>query len=126
VGELRRALEQSGLWDRTALLITADHGLRPGAWIGRLGWTEELDRLTGRQDPVTVPFILKLPGQTSPAVVEKSFSNVLAADLGLAVLRGTISTSDQAAAWLSGHATSGTKRDPSAITSMKPAGIPAN
>ena len=126
LGELRRALEQSGLWDRTALLITADHGVRPQAWAGHLGWTAELDRLTGREAPVTVPFILKLPRQTSPAVVEKSFSNVLAGDLGLAVLRGAVSTPAQAAAWLNGHAPSGIKPDPAAITSMKPARIPTN
>jgi hypothetical protein len=135
LGELRRALEQSGLWDRTALLITADHGLRPGAWIGHLGWTQELDRLTGRKDPLTVPFILKLPGQTAPAVIEKRFSNVLSGDLGLAVLRGAVTTPAQAAEWLSSHAMGEVKRDvprdaardtPAAITSMKPARIPAN
>jgi membrane-anchored protein YejM (alkaline phosphatase superfamily) len=131
LGELRRAVERAGLWDQTAVLITADHGLRPGAWIGHLGWTRELDRLTGHESPVRVPFILKLPGQAPPAVqqppavIDTSFSNVLAGDLGLAVLSGAVSTPAQAAAWLNQHA--GTKPDhPAAISFTKPAPNPAN
>jgi hypothetical protein len=100
VAEIRRAIDQAGLSDRTALLLTADHGLRPGAWIGRMGWTGELDRMTGRQPPSTVPFILKLPGQNRAVEVERSFSNVAAADLSLAVLEGKVSTASEAAAWM--------------------------
>ncbi len=130
LGELRRAVQQAGLWDQTAVLITADHGLRPGAWIGHLGWTQELDRLTGRENPVRVPFILKLPGHSPGAVAEATFYNSLATDLGLAVLQGTVSTPDQAAAWLNEHATghggAETKPDPAAISFTKPARSPAN
>jgi hypothetical protein len=104
VGELRRTLEQAGLWDRTTILITADHGLRPGAWIGRIGWTEEMDRVTERKPPLTVPFILKLAGQEQAGAVEKPFSNVAAADLSLAVLEGKIATAPQAEAWMNQRA----------------------
>ncbi len=100
VGELRRVIAEAGLAGSTTLLLTADHGLRPGAWIGRMGWTEELDRLTGRQPPSTVPFILKLPGQDQAVPVEKSFSNVAAGELALAVIEGKITTAAQAAAWM--------------------------
>lgn len=100
LGELRAAIEQAGLSDRTSLLVTADHGLRPGAWIGRMGWTEELDRLTQRQPPETVPFILKLAGQKQAVRVEHVFSNVAGADLALAVLGGKVATTQQAAAWM--------------------------
>jgi len=100
VGELRRMLEQAGLWDQTALLITADHGLRPQNWIGRLGWTRELDRLTEDQLPLYVPFILKLAGPAQPAVVHQGFSNIVSADLVLAILDGDVSTAPEAAAWL--------------------------
>jgi Sulfatase len=100
VGELRKQLEQTGLWDTTSLMITADHGLRPGAWVGHLGWTKELDQLTGGHAPLYVPFILHLAGQQQPVEVGKSFPNVLCELLGLAVLRGEVTTGAQAAAWL--------------------------
>ena len=119
VGELRRALERAGLWDQTAVLITADHGFRPGAWTGHLGWTDELDRLTKHQAPVNVPFIVKLPEEITGAIIDKPFSNVATGDLGLAVLSGAVSTPAQAVAWLDQHSSSPAKQDAPAITSVK-------
>lgn len=87
VRELRQVIDAAGLSGRTTLLLTADHGFRPGAWFGRMGYTPEIDRLTGRQPPSTVPFLLKLPGEDRGVEVAKSFSNVAAADLALAVSR---------------------------------------
>jgi len=104
VGELRRTLERAGLWNQTSVLITTDHGLRPTNWAGHLGWTAQLDRLTEDQAPRYVPLILKLAGQEQAAVVDKTFSNVLSADLILAVLAGDVTTSAEAAAWLNQHA----------------------
>ena len=118
LGELRRGLEQAGLWDKTTLLITADHGLRPGAWVGHMGWTQELDRLTGREAPLYVPFILHVAGQKEPARVDKSFSVVLCEQLSLAVLRGEVSTGAQAAAWLDQR---GTASEVAVTGRLKPA-----
>lgn len=100
VAEIRQAVDAAGLGGRTAFLLTADHGFRPGAWIGRMGYTAEMDRLTGRQPPSTVPFLLKLPGENNGVEVTKSFSNVVAADLALAVLEGEVGTAQQGADWL--------------------------
>ena len=103
VGELRRTLEQAGLWESTSILITADHGLRYELWHGGLNWTPQFDRLLEAGQSPTVPFILKLGGETKPAVYEPPFSNVVAGDLSLAVLSGEVTTSAQAAAWIEGH-----------------------
>ena len=105
VGELRQRLEDAGLWDKTTLMITADHGLRPGAWAGHMGWTPELDRLTGGQAPLYVPFILHLAGQKQPVEISKSFSNFLCEQLSLAILHGEVTTGAQAAAWLNQRGT---------------------
>ena len=100
VGELRRALEQAGMWRSTTVLITADHGLRPDLWRGRQGWTPELQQLTaGGQSPL-VPFILKLPGENRGWVYEQPFSNVVSGDLIIAILKGQIRTAADAAEWL--------------------------
>ena len=103
VGELRRALDHAGLWDSTTLLITSDHGLRPDLWRGHMGWTSELERLTGGKQSPLVPFIVKLAGQNSGAVYNQSFSNALCTDFVLATLSGKISTASDAAAWLDEH-----------------------
>jgi hypothetical protein len=105
VGELRLALEQAGLWESTSLLITSDHGLRPELWRGRYNWTPELERLTENGPSETVPFIVKLAGHGKAAVYDRPFSNVVAGDLCLAILRGGVSTPEEAAAWLASHST---------------------
>jgi hypothetical protein len=104
VGELRRKLEHAGLWDSTTLLISSDHGLRPELWRNRLGWTEELERLTAGHTSANVPFIVKLAGSRNAALVQEPFSGVLTGDLALAVLRREVSTPNQAVAWLHIHA----------------------
>lgn len=103
VGEVRRALEQAGLWNTTSLLITSDHGLRPNLWRGRYNWTEELEHLTAAGQSEVVPLIVKVAGQDRGAVYEKPTSNVVTGELGLAILGGQISTAAEAAAWLDQH-----------------------
>ena len=103
VGEMRRALERAGLWDSTNILITSDHGLRPDLWRGQMGWTEELERLTGGAQSQTVPFIVKLAGQNRPAVYDRAFSSVLSSELVLAMLGGEVATAEDVASWLDGH-----------------------
>jgi hypothetical protein len=100
IGELRLALEQARMWPDTTLLITSDHGIRPDNWEGRLGWTDELERLTGVVHGKTVPFILKLAGEHEPVQFSKPFSNVVSSRLVLAVLTGKVATPAQAVAWL--------------------------
>jgi hypothetical protein len=105
VGEIRDILEQAGLWDSTTLLITSDHGFRPSMWRGRVGWNDGLEKVTAPGRSETVPFILKLPGQTQGIVLSQSFSNVVSADLLLTILNGQISTYQDASDWLAKNAT---------------------
>jgi hypothetical protein len=103
VGEMRRAIEQAGLWDSTSLVITSDHGLRPAVWRGHMGWTDELERLTGGKQNETVPVIVKLAGESRGSVYERSFSNVVCGDLSLAILSGEVKSAGDAAGWLDAH-----------------------
>ncbi len=60
-GELRRALEQAGLWDSTAIVLTADHEWR---------FTEQYDGLRTRK----LPFLVKMPGQNSLLEIDTPFA----------------------------------------------------
>jgi hypothetical protein len=120
VGELRAALEKNGLLDRTAILLTADHGFRPDNWRGGTGWTAEFDRLTAGGTSLTVPLILKLPGSSRGVTFDGQISNVVAGDLALAVLKGEVSTPAQAAEWLRRHARS---RQSAAVAALSQAAV---
>jgi hypothetical protein len=103
-GEMRSALEQAGLWDSTSIVITADHGLRPDVWRGHIGWTEELERLTGGRQSERVPLIVKIAGESRGDAYDRPFSNVVSGDLSLAILSGEIRSVDDVARWLDGRA----------------------
>lgn len=104
-GELRARLEEAGLWDSTSILVTADHGLRYELWHGHLSWTPEFDQLLANGPSPLVPFILKLAGQHGGVVYEQPFSAVVTADLSLAVLKGEVTTPQQAWEWMQKHNT---------------------
>ena len=64
-----------------------------------------MERLTTGQKSEKVPFILKLSGQDHGVVYDKPFSNLVAGELGLAVLTGQVSNAPSAVAWLNEHCT---------------------
>jgi arylsulfatase A-like enzyme len=61
VGALRRALEAEGLWDRTVVIIAADHGeeLYERGWIGH--------NVHVFEPSVHVPLIVRLPAGSGPS-----------------------------------------------------------
>src|SRR6185437_1658136 len=76
VGALRRSMEQAGVWDRTAVLISADHGWRTYLWRGSPEWTAE-EEAASHDDTSGVPFLLKLPGQTTGAIYTKPLDTII-------------------------------------------------
>ena len=60
LGFLRRALEADGLWDRTLLIVAADHGeaLLEHGWIGHNAQLYE--------ESVRIPLIMRLPSGKGP------------------------------------------------------------
>jgi arylsulfatase A-like enzyme len=63
VGAIRRALESAGLWDRTVVIVTADHGeeLLDHGWIGH--------NVQLFEESVHVPLIVRFPKGTGPSGV---------------------------------------------------------
>ncbi len=91
MGILRRDMEQSGQWDRSWVIISADHWWRE---------SREYDGVLDRR----VPFILKAPGNNNqPMVYGEPMNTVVTRDLIHAILRKEISTIPEVAAWLDAH-----------------------
>jgi arylsulfatase len=61
LGELRRALEASGLWDRLVMIVSADHGEAFGEH-GFIGHNKQVYDETAR-----IPLIVRFPRGTGPA-----------------------------------------------------------
>lgn len=99
LGEVRAALERAGLWDRTTLLVTSDHPLRPDVWRGRVTWPPQMQRVFGHHS-WRVPFLLKMPGEKQGLVYHGAFSALVAHDLLLAVARGQLQSAEDVRAWL--------------------------
>lgn len=97
LGELRQALEQAGLAERTAIVVTADH-----SW----GASASFD---GKRDP-RVPLLVHLPGQADSRLYEPQLRTVVLHDLVLALLSGEVKNADQAARWLEARSEAAPRR----------------
>jgi len=89
MGLLRGSIEEAGLWNQSAVLVSADHGWRTSFWRNEPGWTAT-EEAASRQDTSAVPFLLKLPGQTSGAVYEKALPTVVTRRLIIEILSGRL------------------------------------
>ncbi len=90
LGKLRRRMEEAGLWDNTAVLLSADHPLREA---------RKLDGVFSQN----VPFLLKMPGQREGISYTEPFNTSLAHDLVLAVLAGQVADGPAVMRWLDAH-----------------------
>jgi hypothetical protein len=107
LGELRRAMEQSGSWEQTTVVVSSDHWMRSDYWRVRPFWTA-LDAATfDERVEHHVPFIVKLAGQKSGTTYDAPFNTVLTRDLIMEVLGGRIRDPGELAAWLDSRRTIG-------------------
>lgn len=90
-GKLRRAMEASGQWDKTWVILSADHS-----------WRES--KLYDGERDFRVPYLIKPPGATVAADYTRPFNTVLTHDLILAILRGKVTNGQNVAPWLDAHA----------------------
>jgi hypothetical protein len=101
-GELRRKMEDAGVWNDTAVLISSDHSLRPSMWRNQHVWNEE-DESIARVNTSAVPFLLKLRGQSSGVVYEKTFDTTISRGLVTAILAGNITDVGDIAPFMEGR-----------------------
>jgi hypothetical protein len=73
LGNIRKKMEQIGIWDSSTIVVTSDHGWRH-------------IKLINRKRDYRVPFLVKLPGQKRTVTYEPEFSNVISKDLILRLL----------------------------------------
>jgi hypothetical protein len=94
----------SSLWDRTCVLISADHQFRTALWHGRPLWTDEQEREIGNRTTQRIPFLVKMPGQRDGLVFRPELNTVLTSNLLLAIANGEVASPEQAMNWLGKHA----------------------
>src|SRR5208282_720498 len=86
-GKLRRAMELSGQWNKTWIILSADHSWRNS-------------RVYDGQRDFRVPFLVKPPGANAPMTYEQQFNSTLTHDLILAILHSGVTNQQSVAAWL--------------------------
>ena len=100
LGEIRHALELSGFWDDTTIVISSDHPFRKHFWAEQVFWTEEMVRETRGHEFSTVPFLLKLPRQATSVPYTPQFNTVVTRDLLLALMRAEVRSPEDVCRWL--------------------------
>jgi arylsulfatase A-like enzyme len=92
LGELRRKMEGAGMWDKTTVILLADHFFRTA---------EEID---GKID-YRVPLLVKMAGSNVPLQFDAPVNTVLLKGMVMSILRGEVSTASDALAYISHQAT---------------------
>ncbi|HXF11342.1 MAG TPA: sulfatase-like hydrolase/transferase, partial [Desulfuromonadaceae bacterium] len=91
LGHLRQAMESAGEWDKTWVIVSADH-----SW--RMSHTFD-----GKRD-FRVPFIIKPPGPSSPMIDSQEFNSVVTKHVITAVFDREITNTESLSGWLTAHA----------------------
>jgi membrane-anchored protein YejM (alkaline phosphatase superfamily) len=108
MANIRQAMESSGTWDTTVVLVTSDHWWRGSVWNKHKTWTAEDEATSRGEVDRRVPFILKMAGSGEKGVAfDAPFNTILTHDLVLSILRGEVLDTKGAADWLERHRTIG-------------------
>ena len=108
LGQLRTAMERTGIWDTTTVVISSDHWWRTEYWdIRKPIWSPADNPYRGEGTDHRIPFLIKLEGQKTGSRYEPPFNTVLTHDLILDVLNRKVSSAEQVTAWLDTHRTIG-------------------
>jgi Arylsulfatase A and related enzymes len=86
-GRLRQSMEATGDWDKSIVLVSADH------------WWRDAPKHNGRRDH-RIPFLLKLADQKAGIACKGPFNTVLTRELVLKLLRGEMKTPSEVAEWI--------------------------
>ena len=89
-GQIRRAMESAGLWDKTWVILSSDHSWRQSGYFD------------GKRD-FRVPFMVKPPGGHLAMDYDKQFNTLVTHDLILAMLKSEITNQPDVANWLDAH-----------------------
>jgi hypothetical protein len=105
LGNLRRAMEQSGVWAESNVIVTSDHWWRTYFWNTGPSWSPEDEATTGGRLPEgIVPFMVKLSGSNERLPYERPFNTVISRKMVMAMLKEGISTNADLTRWLDQNA----------------------
>ncbi len=110
-GSLRQTMETGGSWDRSAVIVTSDHGFRPWQW-----WR---DPLVAREPlDMRVPFLVKMPKHRTQKTVQYDlpFESTWLFWLVQRIQDGTLRKESDIAAWMKSVTTKFGPSPPSHIT----------
>lgn len=102
LGEVRRAMEETGVWEQSTVIVSSDHWWRPHIWERSRMWTDEdeshfQDREAADQ---RVPYFIKMAGQQSALTVDEEFNTVLTHDLIVKLLGGELPSVEATRQWI--------------------------
>src|SRR5882724_773397 len=107
LGELRRAMELSGTWDNTTVILTADHYWRTETWRGYGAWTAEEEAAAQGKKDHRIPFMIKMAGQKETYAYDGTFNTVLLRKLIGAINNHDVTEPPAIASWLDANKTIG-------------------
>ena len=87
LGQIRQAMKDAGVEEKTALLVSSDH------------WYRESDLIDGKMDH-RVPFLVSFPGGAQSVRYSRPFNTILSRRLVTAIMNGEIRSAGETARWI--------------------------